>query len=190
MVIWFGSLEFMSLGYAYDMVLLPPRAPSNDNSSPRHQKCGRQPGHHGHHSHRARRMRWGPKEPRLLLRDRGQLPKLSQVLSPDYQDRIPREGHAWHAPGRGKSIVGTGRVSRTTLRGIVTLRGVCTGDWRAHASSVIISLWTQQCRHGLLPLDAPHHELLHGASRVSSMHPLRALHDHIGAIHHWLLGGQ
>jgi hypothetical protein len=28
-VIWFGSLEFMSLGYGYDMVLLPPRHPSD-----------------------------------------------------------------------------------------------------------------------------------------------------------------
>jgi hypothetical protein len=27
MVIWFRSLEFMSLGYGYDMVLLPPRHP-------------------------------------------------------------------------------------------------------------------------------------------------------------------
>jgi hypothetical protein len=26
-VIWFGSLEFMFLGYGYDMVLLPPRHP-------------------------------------------------------------------------------------------------------------------------------------------------------------------
>jgi len=29
-MIWFGSLEFMSLGYKYDMVLLPPRALSTD----------------------------------------------------------------------------------------------------------------------------------------------------------------
>jgi hypothetical protein len=28
-VIWFGSLEFKSLGYGYDMVLLPPRHPTN-----------------------------------------------------------------------------------------------------------------------------------------------------------------
>jgi hypothetical protein len=28
-VIWFGSLEFMSLGYGYDMVLLPPRHPTD-----------------------------------------------------------------------------------------------------------------------------------------------------------------
>jgi hypothetical protein len=28
-MIWFGSLEFMSLGYGYDMVLLPPRHPAD-----------------------------------------------------------------------------------------------------------------------------------------------------------------
>jgi hypothetical protein len=28
-VIWFGSLEFMSLGHSYDMVLLPPRHPTD-----------------------------------------------------------------------------------------------------------------------------------------------------------------
>ena len=30
-VIWFGSLEFMSLDYGYDMVLLPPRSSSDDD---------------------------------------------------------------------------------------------------------------------------------------------------------------
>jgi hypothetical protein len=30
-VIWFGSLEFMSLGHGYDMVLLPPRHPTNED---------------------------------------------------------------------------------------------------------------------------------------------------------------
>jgi hypothetical protein len=30
-VIWFGSLEFMSLGHSYDMVLLPPRHPTNED---------------------------------------------------------------------------------------------------------------------------------------------------------------
>jgi hypothetical protein len=40
-VVWFGSLEFMSLGYDYDMVLLPPRAPSDSDSSPRCQRRGR-----------------------------------------------------------------------------------------------------------------------------------------------------
>jgi hypothetical protein len=28
-VIWFGSLEFMSLGHGYDMVLLQPRHPTD-----------------------------------------------------------------------------------------------------------------------------------------------------------------
>jgi hypothetical protein len=28
-VIWFGSLEFMSLGHGYNMVLLPPRHPTD-----------------------------------------------------------------------------------------------------------------------------------------------------------------
>jgi hypothetical protein len=28
-VIWFGSLEFVSLGHSYDMVLLPPRHPTD-----------------------------------------------------------------------------------------------------------------------------------------------------------------
>jgi hypothetical protein len=30
-VIWFGSLEFMSLGYGYDMVLLVPRHPTDED---------------------------------------------------------------------------------------------------------------------------------------------------------------
>jgi hypothetical protein len=32
-VIWFGSLEFMSLGHGYNMVLLPPRHPTNGITS-------------------------------------------------------------------------------------------------------------------------------------------------------------
>ena len=30
-VVWFGSLEFMTLGHEYDMVLLTPRAPPSDD---------------------------------------------------------------------------------------------------------------------------------------------------------------
>jgi hypothetical protein len=73
-VIWFESLEFMSLGHAYDMVLLPPRALSDDNSSPHRKKRGRQPGHHGHHSHRARRMQWVRKNPRPCSGTEGDSP--------------------------------------------------------------------------------------------------------------------
>jgi hypothetical protein len=64
----------MSLGYAYDMVLLPPRASSDDNFSPCRQKRGRQLGHHGHHSHRARRMRWVQKNPRPCSGSEGDSP--------------------------------------------------------------------------------------------------------------------
>jgi hypothetical protein len=32
MVIWFGSLEFMSLSHGYDMVLLPPRHPTDGDN--------------------------------------------------------------------------------------------------------------------------------------------------------------
>jgi hypothetical protein len=42
-MIWFGSLEFMSLGYGYDMVLLPPRHPTDGNhelSQPRERCAG------------------------------------------------------------------------------------------------------------------------------------------------------
>jgi hypothetical protein len=63
-VVWFGSLEFMSLGYDYDMVLLPLRALSDSDSSSRCQRHGRQPGHQGHHSCRAHRMRRARKNPR------------------------------------------------------------------------------------------------------------------------------
>jgi hypothetical protein len=48
-VIWFGSLEFMSLGHGYDMVLLPPRHPTDGDhelSQPggalRRYRCSRQ----------------------------------------------------------------------------------------------------------------------------------------------------
>jgi hypothetical protein len=63
-VIWFGSLEFMSMGFDYDMVLLPPRAPSNSDPSSRHRRRGRRLGHHGHHSHRAPHAWWIRESPR------------------------------------------------------------------------------------------------------------------------------
>jgi hypothetical protein len=53
-VIWFGSFEFMSLGYGYDMVLLPPRHPTD---------CDYELSQHGgalrwyHRSHRAQTAR-------------------------------------------------------------------------------------------------------------------------------------
>ena len=56
MVIWFGSLEFMSLGYEYDMVLLPPRAPSTDDDITHQQpRRRRRPGHRSRRARQARR---------------------------------------------------------------------------------------------------------------------------------------
>jgi hypothetical protein len=37
-VIWFGSLEFMSLGHGYDMVLLPPRHPTDGDHELSHPR--------------------------------------------------------------------------------------------------------------------------------------------------------
>ena len=60
-VIWFGSLEFMSLGCEYDMVLLTPRAPPTDDDvthpQPRHR---RRPGRRSHHARQARHGRDHP----------------------------------------------------------------------------------------------------------------------------------
>ena len=55
MVSWFGSLEFMSLGHEYDMVLLPPRTPSTDDDIMHKQPRRRR--HPGRRSHRARQAR-------------------------------------------------------------------------------------------------------------------------------------
>jgi hypothetical protein len=50
-VVWFGSLEFMSLGYGYDMVLLPPKHPTD------HDYGLSQHGGALHRYHRSRRAR-------------------------------------------------------------------------------------------------------------------------------------
>jgi hypothetical protein len=56
-VIWFGSLEFMSLGYGYDMVLLPSRHPTDHDhelSQPGGAVCRY---HRSRRAHVARRRR-------------------------------------------------------------------------------------------------------------------------------------
>ena len=55
-VVWFGSLEFMSLGHEYDMVLLTPRAlPSNDDVTHRQPRRRRHPGGRSRRARQARR---------------------------------------------------------------------------------------------------------------------------------------
>jgi hypothetical protein len=77
-VIRFGSLEFMSLGYNYDMILLPLGTPFGSDFSPLHRRCGRHSGHHGHRSRRAHHARrvWG--SPRPSSRTRGESPSSSE----------------------------------------------------------------------------------------------------------------
>jgi hypothetical protein len=161
----------MSLDYDYDMVLLPPRAPSDNDPSPCHRRRGRRPGHHGHRSRHARHAWQMWESPRPCSRTGGDSSS-SRVLLLGYRDRIPREGLIWHGPSHGQSTDGTGCIGEATLRGTVTLHGVHIGDRRACGSAVAIPLFAQQRHHGLLPLDAFHHKLLRGASRASSTrHP-------------------
>ena len=55
-VIWFGSLELMSLGCEYDMVLLTPRAPPTDDDTMHQQPKRRlRPGHRSRRARQARR---------------------------------------------------------------------------------------------------------------------------------------
>jgi hypothetical protein len=46
MVIWFGSLEFMSTGFGYDMILLSVKGPGGARVMPTRSKAPRRPHHH------------------------------------------------------------------------------------------------------------------------------------------------
>ena len=60
-VIWFGSLEFMSLGHEYDVVLLTPQAPpTDDDVTPQQPRRRRRPGRRSHHARQARHGRDHP----------------------------------------------------------------------------------------------------------------------------------
>jgi len=55
MVVWFGSLEFMSLGHEYDMVLLTPRTlPVDDDVTHRQPRRRRRLGGRSRHARQAR----------------------------------------------------------------------------------------------------------------------------------------
>jgi len=45
-VIWFGSLEFMSIGFGYDMILLSIKGPRGARVMPTQSKALRRPRHH------------------------------------------------------------------------------------------------------------------------------------------------
>jgi len=82
-VVWFGSLEFMSLGCEYDMVLLTPRAPpAGDDVAHRQHGRRRRPGRRSCHARQARRER-------------------------DYSDATRTQGYAPHSADIPCPAVGT-----------------------------------------------------------------------------------
>ena len=78
-VVWFGSLEFMSIGHEYDMVLLTPRAPpSDDEVTPRQPRRRRCPGGRSRRARQARREEGHPD----ATRARGGTPLPADILRP------------------------------------------------------------------------------------------------------------
>jgi hypothetical protein len=78
-VVWFGSLEFMSLGHEYDMVLLAPRAPSSDDEvTHRQPRRRRRPGGRSRRARQARREQGHPD----ATRTRGGTPLPADILRP------------------------------------------------------------------------------------------------------------
>ena len=78
-VVWFGSLEFMSLGHEYDMVLLTPRAPpSDDEVTHRQPRRRRRPGGRSRRARQARREQGHPD----ATRTRGGTPLSADILRP------------------------------------------------------------------------------------------------------------
>ena len=78
-VVWFGSLEFMSLGHEYDMVLLTPRAPPSDDEVTHRQPRRRR--RLGGRSCRARQARHEQGHPDVT-RTRGGTPLRADILRP------------------------------------------------------------------------------------------------------------
>ena len=65
-IVWLGSLEFMSLGHEYDMVLLTPRAPPTDDEvTPRQRRRGRRPGGRSRRTRQAQREHDHPEAMRI-----------------------------------------------------------------------------------------------------------------------------
>jgi hypothetical protein len=96
-VIWFGSLEFMSLGYGYDMVLLPPRHPT-DGDYELSQPGGAIRRYRRSKQARAARRRRARHNHRLHLAE---------------GDRIPRSGTPQPSAGLDFLVEGLGRTGLT-----------------------------------------------------------------------------
>jgi hypothetical protein len=107
-IMMFGSLEFMSLGSGYDMVLLPPRddvEPSPEPIPPQSVR-GRRSGHHAGGSRRGRQ------------RSRISDPTSEARTRPAFPPHIP------HQVARSSGPTGaTGRARRASSPGLRTNRG-------------------------------------------------------------------
>ena len=77
-VIWFGSLEFMSTGFGYDMILLSIKGPGGVRIMPTRSKALRRPRHHasppkrrrGQHGHRpSTASRTSPRTRRVVVQE-------------------------------------------------------------------------------------------------------------------------
>jgi len=94
-VIWFGSLEFMSTGFGYDMILLSIRGPEGARIVPARSRATRRPHHHAsppkrRDQHRQRRpmatVRSPPRAGQLdLLVEGPSAPRLRAVTEPASQ---------------------------------------------------------------------------------------------------------
>ena len=131
-IVWLGSLEFMSLGHEYDMVLLTPRTPpSDDEVAPRQPRRRRRPGGRSRHARQARREQGHPD----ATRAQGDTPLPADVLRPavgtgslarDLSDLSLDEGKSLVAPltlRRCDNPSGQrGRSSREVERGASSTR--------------------------------------------------------------------
>ena len=101
-VIWFGSLEFMSLGYDYDLLLLPSKAPLADNGITHQQpKRRRRPGRHSRRARHARRERDYPD----TARAQGGVPHFTGIPCPDVGTESLARDLSSLSLGRGKTPV-------------------------------------------------------------------------------------
>ena len=101
-VIWFGSLEFISLGHEYDLVLLPPRAPLADDGVTHQQPERRQ--RLGRRSRRARQSRRERDHPDTA-RPQGDTPRSTGIPCPAVGTRSLVGDLFGLSLGRGKTPV-------------------------------------------------------------------------------------
>ena len=101
-VIWFGSLEFISLGREYDLVLLPPRAPLVDDGVA-HQQPGRRrrPGRRSRRARQARREQ----DHADTARPQGDAPRSAGIPCPAVGTRSLVGDLSGLSLGRGKTPV-------------------------------------------------------------------------------------